>query len=284
MPLTPLSRKSGHFAIILVIAALVAVPAGLADGWPRGDLNCDGAVSAFDIDPFVLALTDAEAYAAVYPDCDAGLADTNCDGLVNAFDIAPFVTCLTNGDCDPFHRASSWTTFDAKNMLSPEAEGGYMGAVTDGRYVYFVPHGDDAGSQRQALRLDTWGLFDDPASWQTFDPSEVGSCTGGYVGGVFDGCYVYFVPYQTPHLRTDGRVPALRHGRGFLRSGGLDHVYTRPARRRRGALRLHGRGVRRFPLHLLRPARSGRLLRRGSPPRHVEGFPRGSSVGRVRPG
>jgi len=33
----------------------------------RGDLNCDGAVNNFDIDPFVLALTDATAYAAAWP-------------------------------------------------------------------------------------------------------------------------------------------------------------------------------------------------------------------------
>ncbi len=67
-----------------------------------GDLNCDGVVNAFDIDPFVLALTSAPgfaAYRAAYPDCDATLADINCDGAVNAFDIDPFVQCLTGGGC-----------------------------------------------------------------------------------------------------------------------------------------------------------------------------------------
>ncbi len=63
----------------------------------RGDLNCDGLVNAFDIDPFVLALTDPEAYAAAYPACDYRLADCNHDGLVNAFDIDPFVVILTGG-------------------------------------------------------------------------------------------------------------------------------------------------------------------------------------------
>jgi hypothetical protein len=62
-----------------------------------GDLNCDGLINAFDIDPFVLALTDATGYAAAFPSCDRMLADCNADGLVNAFDIDPFVLLLTGG-------------------------------------------------------------------------------------------------------------------------------------------------------------------------------------------
>jgi hypothetical protein len=60
-----------------------------------GDLNCDGLLNAFDIDPFVLALTDPVGYAAAHSDCDFMLADVNGDGAVNAFDIDPFVGLLT---------------------------------------------------------------------------------------------------------------------------------------------------------------------------------------------
>jgi hypothetical protein len=60
-----------------------------------GDLNCDGLVNAFDIDPFVLALADQPAYAVAYPDCYAMNGDVNQDGEVNAFDIDPFVLRLT---------------------------------------------------------------------------------------------------------------------------------------------------------------------------------------------
>ena len=59
-----------------------------------GDLSCDGSVNAFDIDPFVLALTDPDGYAAAWPDCDIMNADCNADGVVNAFDIDPFVELL----------------------------------------------------------------------------------------------------------------------------------------------------------------------------------------------
>jgi hypothetical protein len=69
---------------------------------PRtGDVNCDGAVNAFDIDPFVLALTSADEYAAAFPACHRTVADVNGDGVVNAFDIDPFVQCLTGGGCAP---------------------------------------------------------------------------------------------------------------------------------------------------------------------------------------
>jgi hypothetical protein len=69
-------------------------------GYGSGDLNCDGLINAFDIDPFVLALTSGPTYVAYYaafPHCDHMLADCNGDGAVNAFDIDPFVQCLTVG-------------------------------------------------------------------------------------------------------------------------------------------------------------------------------------------
>jgi hypothetical protein len=66
----------------------------------RGDVNFDGAVNAFDIDPFVIALTTP------FPP-DPGwcwetmqeAADINGDGVLNAFDIDPFVDCLIAGGC-----------------------------------------------------------------------------------------------------------------------------------------------------------------------------------------
>ena len=61
-----------------------------------GDLNCDGNVNVFDIDPFVLALTDPAGYALAFPACDAMNGDANQDGEVNVFDIDPFVALLTS--------------------------------------------------------------------------------------------------------------------------------------------------------------------------------------------
>ena len=71
----------------------------LSTGLP-GDLNCDGAVNNFDVDPFILALISSqngvpEAYYDAYPDCDIMLADVNTDGSITLFDVDPFVALLT---------------------------------------------------------------------------------------------------------------------------------------------------------------------------------------------
>lgn len=65
----------------------------------RGDLDCNGTVNNFDINPFVLAIADPAAYALMYPGCDINRADINGDGLVNNFDINGFVDCILDGAC-----------------------------------------------------------------------------------------------------------------------------------------------------------------------------------------
>ncbi len=64
-------------------------------GAAAGDTNCDGAIDAFDIEPFILALTDPIGYVSQFPDCDISSADANDDGVVDAFDIEPFIHLLT---------------------------------------------------------------------------------------------------------------------------------------------------------------------------------------------
>ena len=59
-----------------------------------GDINCDGVVDAFDIEPFLLVLFDPAGYEARFPDCDRMLADLNFDGQVDPLDIEPFLDVL----------------------------------------------------------------------------------------------------------------------------------------------------------------------------------------------
>lgn len=59
-----------------------------------GDLNCDGSVNGFDVEPFVQALSDPAGYAAAHPNCSANLADISQDGSLNGFDIDGFVGLL----------------------------------------------------------------------------------------------------------------------------------------------------------------------------------------------
>ncbi|MCG3128579.1 MAG: hypothetical protein CHACPFDD_03468 [Phycisphaerae bacterium] len=65
----------------------------------RGDMNGDGSINGFDIDPFVLALTDPDGkYYALFPEIDPNVVgDVNYDGSFNGFDIDRFVEMLTGG-------------------------------------------------------------------------------------------------------------------------------------------------------------------------------------------
>jgi hypothetical protein len=59
-----------------------------------GDLNCDGNIDPADIDAFVTALSDPEAYANDFPGCPLANADANGDGRIDFDDIGPFVSLL----------------------------------------------------------------------------------------------------------------------------------------------------------------------------------------------
>jgi hypothetical protein len=85
---------------LLLVGLLLAGP-GIVRAYQPGDLNCDNEINGYDIDPFVLALTDPTAYAEQFPSCSYMLADVNGDGSVNGYDIDPFVVLLTSGPPTP---------------------------------------------------------------------------------------------------------------------------------------------------------------------------------------
>lgn len=96
-----------------------------------------------------------------------------------------------------FDDVSSWDTYDpGANGVGVDPDG-YDGAVFDGRYVYFNPTHNGSHYHNEVLRYDTAGDFRTPTSWTTFDPGAYGV---GYPrtethGIVFDGRYVYLVPF-----------------------------------------------------------------------------------------
>ncbi len=66
-----------------------------------GDMNLDGVVDTGDVAPFVLALTDPEAYLAQFgvdEDTMIALGDINGDGAFDTGDVASFVQLLVGGD------------------------------------------------------------------------------------------------------------------------------------------------------------------------------------------
>ena len=98
-----------------------------------------------------------------------------------------------------FAARTSWTAYSLRQAGVVSQPIGYVRAVFDGRYVYFVPHILQDGSMRstgQILRLDTTQDFIERQSWSVFDPGDhgVGADADGFAGAVFDGRYLYFVP------------------------------------------------------------------------------------------
>lgn len=105
-----------------------------------------------------------------------------------------------------FQSAASWAVFDAE-PAPINAKGSYAGAVSDGRYIYFVPRGAGVG-HGEVLRYDTWGSFGDPASWAKFDTSMQNppGALGGRLEGVYDGRYVYFVGHAVTGEQFNGEM------------------------------------------------------------------------------
>ena len=95
----------------------------------------------------------------------------------------------TQGD---FTTSAAWSSKDL-TTVDPRLKG-LRSAVFDGRYMYFVPNHDGPGDDGVIARYDTQGnSFDN--GWSVFDASTLDPDAVGFIGGVFDGRYVYFAPF-----------------------------------------------------------------------------------------
>ncbi|MDB4808890.1 dockerin type I repeat-containing protein [Verrucomicrobiales bacterium] len=65
-----------------------------------GDMNADGVVNVFDIEPFILALNNPVEFTET-TGVNSKTGDLNGDGQVNVFDIEPFVNALNGSTNDP---------------------------------------------------------------------------------------------------------------------------------------------------------------------------------------
>jgi hypothetical protein len=94
-----------------------------------------------------------------------------------------------------FQDPTAWIGYDLTLAYSDLTATDFNGSSYDGRYLYFVPK---TVSPNYVLRLDTQGEFKSASSWKVFDPSNLigTNLTRGYRGSIFDGKYVYFVPYN----------------------------------------------------------------------------------------
>ncbi len=153
-----------------------AIPPGCGDNMRSGTEQCDG--------------TDLGG---------ATCATSTSPGWIGV--VACTASCQLNvAGCNPppttwsdITDSTTWSTFDV-GALYPSAKG-FASTVFDGRYVYFVPN-NNAAVDGVVTRLDTQGGFGASASWETFDVATINAAAKGFIGGAFDGRYVYLTPHS----------------------------------------------------------------------------------------
>jgi hypothetical protein len=136
---------------------------------------------------------------------------------------------------------NGWTTFDLTTLDNRFR--GYAGAVLADGFIYYVPHVNAADRHGHVVRVNTTTGFTDPKSWSAMDLTTVNPNLKGFVGGVFDGRFVYFVPffeaeglfvtrYDTKAPFTDGAswstfdVKKLPGGASRFNGGAFDGQYV----------------------------------------------------------
>lgn len=88
----------------------------------------------------------------------------------------------------------AYDAYDPSPDLELDATG-FLGAIFDGRYIYFSPQHNKSERHGNVLRYDTHSPFHSPEAWSVVNAGNMdGLNTKGYYGGVFDGRYVYFTP------------------------------------------------------------------------------------------
>jgi len=108
-----------------------------------------------------------------------------------------------------FNAPSSYTIFNLMAVGSGAA--GYAGGAFDGRYLYLAPSygGGYVLNSTTIVRYDTTLSFTVAASYSVFNTLTIEpSGTAGF-GAVYDGRYVYFVPYLNKQIR--GSTTVIRY-------------------------------------------------------------------------
>jgi hypothetical protein len=95
----------------------------------------------------------------------------------------------------PFQSSYAWSFFDTQKLNNNSS--GFAGAVFNGRYIYFVPlFKDNSILNGQITRYDTKKDLHNPSAWTFYDLTNLNPSLRGFVGAVFDGRFIYYIPFQ----------------------------------------------------------------------------------------
>ena len=135
---------------------------------------------------FCGAAYDGNQFVYLTPLTTAASATSAADGFLTRYDSR-----------SPYSMAGSWSGFNATGVNMGAQ--GFAGEAFDGQYIYFAPNfaGSSAASGLVA-RFDTKaGFAGGSSAWAFFDALNFDALAAGFIGAVFDGRYVTFVPSAT---------------------------------------------------------------------------------------
>jgi len=161
-----------------------------------------------------VAFTSASSWTVfdvlTVPGADTGFAGGAFDGryvyFAPYYDNTVYQGVATRYDTmAAFGTPASWETFDLTGMNTNAR--GFTGASFDGRFVYLVEN--QFGAYKLVARYDTLRPF--ASGWALFDMTAIPNFRAGFFGAVFDGEYMYFVPYENGNngviTRFDAKTP-----------------------------------------------------------------------------
>lgn len=97
----------------------------------------------------------------------------------------------------PFTLGSSWEYFDASSLCSGCR--GYIGAGTDGRYIYYSPKRNNSAFHGNMLKYDTTQPFTNSVAWEVVKLDENNSALRDYDGDITKlGNWMYLSPNGHP--------------------------------------------------------------------------------------
>jgi hypothetical protein len=106
-----------------------------------------------------------------------------------------------------FTLSSSYTFFNTSTFPQPSTARGFVGAIFDGRYIYFIPRSNSGVMNffhGRISRYDTFMSFTDVNSYSNFDTTTINSKSKGFNGAIFDGRYIYMVPFENNDVGGQG--------------------------------------------------------------------------------
>jgi hypothetical protein len=184
---------------------------GAPDAWSTFDLSTLSADGGAVTSGFFGAVFDGR-YVFFLPRNDGAPdgrvlrydSQVSADAAVPAPDGGPTATDGGDGGSAPapgsFGDPSLWQTFDV-TTINPVAKG-FAGGVAGASSLFLAPYANDvfdaevhSGNSGIAVRHTFGSSFTTTSTWSTFDTTTVNSYSYDFIGGAFDGQYVYFVPH-----------------------------------------------------------------------------------------